>query len=134
MKKPLKNATFLSIFFLCEIFSITTPKLMNSAFANIHTAGRPPQTAPAPHTFNTWLSGKGAPSNNLGNNGDFYLDLQNIYFYGPKSNGHWPISGVALKGTAGPTGLTGISGKMVRLDLPVQLDRSEEHTSELQSH
>src|SRR5262249_27183072 len=49
------------------------------------------------------LNGSGAPSNSLGNNGDFYLDTAsaNQNLYGPKAGGVWPGSPVALKGSNG---------------------------------
>lgn len=38
-----------------------------------------------------WISGTGAPSNGTGQNGDFYLDTNDIgVYYGPKASGMWP--------------------------------------------
>ena len=45
---------------------------------------------------NQILSGSGAPSSSLGNNGDFYVDLAGV-FYGPKTSGSWG-AGVGLIG------------------------------------
>ena len=44
------------------------------------------------------LSGSGAPSSGLGNDGDFYLDLVTDTLYGPKAGGVWPGSGTSLIG------------------------------------
>jgi len=59
---------------------------------------------------NTILSGAGVPSAKLGLNGDFYLDINSMNFYGPKKNNLWPIP-ISLKGTAGPVGPSGVDGK-----------------------
>lgn len=39
---------------------------------------------------NTWLSGTGTPANNVGYNGDYYLDTQNRSIY-KKENGQWSL-------------------------------------------
>ncbi|MEO6977358.1 MAG: hypothetical protein ABI113_03235, partial [Mucilaginibacter sp.] len=44
----------------------------------------------------TILNGTGAPANTLGNNGDFYLDVNTYLLYGPKASGAWG-AGVSLK-------------------------------------
>jgi hypothetical protein len=49
-----------------------------------------------PPAANTLLNGKGAPSKQLGNKGDFYIDVTTFTMYGPKSNNSWP-SGVSLR-------------------------------------
>jgi len=59
---------------------------------------------------NTILSGTGVPSAKLGLNGDFYLDIKSMNFYGPKKNNLWPIP-ISLKGTTGPVGPSGVDGK-----------------------
>jgi len=58
---------------------------------------------------NQILSGMGAPSENLGNIGDYYLDLSNTNLYGAKTAQGWgtPIS---LKGIQGDKGDTGVKG------------------------
>jgi hypothetical protein len=48
---------------------------------------------------NTILSGSGAPDNLLGNNGDFYLDLNTYEMYGPKTSGIWPLPPYPLQGS-----------------------------------
>lgn len=50
----------------------------------------------------TVLSGQGAPSNTLGANDDFYLDLTTYALYGPRTNGAWPTPPTSLIGPAGP--------------------------------
>lgn len=36
------------------------------------------------------LSGGGAPSSDLGERGDFYLDVKGLVLYGPKTTNGWP--------------------------------------------
>lgn len=57
---------------------------------------------------NTIRSDFGPPSNALGINGDFYIDLATTprNLYGPKGGGVWP-SPVSMGGPAGPTGAAG---------------------------
>lgn len=55
------------------------------------------------------LHGSGAPSNDIGTDGDSYMNDDNGYFYGPKANGLWP-SGYSLKGNTGDRGLDGAPG------------------------
>jgi hypothetical protein len=59
---------------------------------------------------NTVLSGVGVPSTKLGLNGDFYIDIKSINFYGPKANNRWPLP-ISLKGATGPVGPSGVDGK-----------------------
>ena len=56
--------------------------------------------------INTVLNGKGAPSNTLGINGDFYIDTRSLLLYGPKASGKWPLP----SNLQGPTGAAGASG------------------------
>jgi hypothetical protein len=71
-------------------------------------------------TVNTIRSGAGAPSNSLGNNGDFYIDTKTLNLYGPKVKGLWKLA-VSLRpkeasvvtpivGETGATGATGSQG------------------------
>jgi hypothetical protein len=57
--------------------------------------------------INTILNGKGAPSNALGINGDFYIDTRSLLISGPKTNGKWPSS----RSLQGANGVNGIDGK-----------------------
>jgi len=41
-------------------------------------------------------SGSGAPTDNIGADGDFYLDTSTSTLYGPKTDGKWPSSGVTM--------------------------------------
>jgi hypothetical protein len=59
---------------------------------------------------NTILSGAGVPAVKLGLNGDFYIDLKSMNFYGPKKNNRWPLP-ISLKGTTGSVGPSGVDGK-----------------------
>ncbi len=63
----------------------------------------------------TVLSGKGAPSAFIGEEGDFYIDLNSYRIYGPKKNDSWSaevdlVGPAGLQGPAGPTGPSGASG------------------------
>lgn len=61
---------------------------------------------------NQILSGIGAPVENLGNVGDYYLDLSNTNLYGAKTAQGWgtPISLKGIQGDKGDTGATGEKG------------------------
>ncbi len=48
----------------------------------------------------TILNGTSNPSNNIGSNGDFYINTSTSYFFGPKNNGIWP-QGISLIGPSG---------------------------------
>ncbi len=56
------------------------------------------------------LHGDGAPSNLIGDNGDFYIDTSNAKLYGPKDNSEWPEQGTSLVGPQGPQGEKGLTG------------------------
>ena len=71
---------------------------------NSHAAGR------ASDVVNTIRSGSGVPSASLGNDGDFYIDLKSMNFYGPKKNKRWPLP-ISLRGPVGATGPSGVDGK-----------------------
>lgn len=71
----------------------------------VQAAGRTGNTV-----TNTILSGAGVPAVKLGLNGDFYVDIKSMNFYGPKKNNLWPIP-ISLKGTTGPVGPSGVDGK-----------------------
>lgn len=70
-----------------------------------HSAGREVVAA-----ANTVKSGSGVPSTKVGINGDFYIDLNTMNFYGPKKNKRWPLP-TSLRGPAGPVGPSGVDGK-----------------------
>ena len=59
--------------------------------------------------INTVLNGKGAPSNTLGINGDFYIDTRSLLISGPKKNGKWPVAR-SLQGANGTNGTDGRNG------------------------
>ena len=71
---------------------------------NTNAAGR------ATDVVNTIRSGNGVPSTSLGNDGDFYIDLKSMNFYGPKKNKLWPLP-ISLRGPVGATGPSGADGK-----------------------
>ena len=73
--------------------------------ANVIAAGR----ANAAVT-NTIRSGNGVPAASLGIDGDFYIDLKTMNFYGPKANKRWPIP-TSLRGPTGAVGPSGVDGK-----------------------
>jgi hypothetical protein len=53
-----------------------------------------------------------APSNAIGIDGDFYIDMKNLNIYGPKMKSKWPAA-VSLKGTNGTDGKSGTDGKTI---------------------
>ena len=59
---------------------------------------------------NLLLAGAGTPSNLIGNNGDFYLNVTTNSTFGPKANNAWPSTGVTVVGSNGATGATGAAG------------------------
>ena len=58
---------------------------------------------------NTVLSGIGTPSNAVGIDGDYFIDIKNLNIYGPKMKKKWPKA-VSLKGSNGSAGADGKSG------------------------
>lgn len=52
------------------------------------------------------MSGGSDPNASIGINGDFYLNLNSKYLFGPKANGVWP-AGFSIVGPTGATGPTG---------------------------
>ena len=60
--------------------------------------------------INTVLNGKGAPSNTLGINGDFYIDTRSLLISGPKTKGKWPVAR-SLQGASGTNGTDGTDGR-----------------------
>ncbi len=58
---------------------------------------------------NTLLSGTTDPSNSIGNNGDYYINLSTYALFGPKASGAWE-TGVSLIGDTGPVGPQGATG------------------------
>ena len=73
--------------------------------ANVIAAGRANAAA-----TNTIRSGNGVPAVSLGIDGDFYIDLKTMNFYGPKANKRWPIP-TSLRGPTGAAGPSGVDGK-----------------------
>jgi len=80
------------------------PMASADAVAKPKAAGRTAASIP-----NTILSGVGAPSNAVGIDGDFYIDVKNSNIYGPKMKKKWPAA-VSLKGSNGSNGTDGKSG------------------------
>ena len=74
-------------------------------------AATKPKTAGRSSTavINTVLNGKGAPSNALGINGDFYIDTRSLLISGPKTKGKWPAAR-SLQGANGTNGTDGRNG------------------------
>ena len=83
--------------------------LIISANSVINASAAGPAISTASQVVNTILSGKSAPAVSLGKNGDFYIDVQQLTFYGPKKNGLWP-AGISLKGSDGKNGIDGKNG------------------------
>lgn len=91
---------------LLLILSIST-----SLSIPIASAATKPKAAGRASTavINTVLNGKGAPSNNLGINGDFYIDTRSLLISGPKASGKWPTAR-SLQGANGTNGTDGRNG------------------------
>ena len=83
---------------------LATPTYAETPAKKLHAAGRAIATS-----TNTIRNGKGAPSNSLGIDGDFYIDTLKFNLYGPKANGIWPAP-VSLRGPAGADGAAGKPG------------------------
>ena len=75
------------------------------------TAATKPKAAGRSSTavINTVLNGKGAPSNTLGINGDFYIDTRSLLISGPKKSGKWPVAR-SMQGSNGTNGTDGRNG------------------------
>ena len=83
------------------------------------------------------LTGVGAPSNSLGENGDTYIDKNAAMIYGPKTNGLWgnptsfggpaggqgPAGPAGATGPTGPTGASGANGLGLMNDLPTSFQQ-----------
>ncbi len=83
---------------LALVITLTNPPISHSAGREVVAAA------------NTVKSGSGVPSTKVGINGDFYIDLNTMNFYGPKKNNRWPLP-ISLRGPAGPVGPSGVDGK-----------------------
>ena len=83
---------------LALLITLINPPISNSAGREVVAAA------------NTVKSGSGVPSTKVGINGDFYIDLNTMNFYGPKKNNRWPLP-TSLRGPAGPVGPSGVDGK-----------------------
>ena len=99
-----KTISILTLAALAATASTATPSFASTPSKKVHMAGRAITTS-----ANTIRNGKGAPSNALGVDGDFYIDTLKLDFYGPKANGRWP-SPVSLRGPAGTNGADGKTG------------------------
>jgi hypothetical protein len=82
---------------------------MASADARVKpkAAGRTAASIP-----NTILSGTGKPSNTVGIDGDYFIDVKSMNIYGPKMKNKWPTA-ISLKGSNGVDGKSGSDGKLV---------------------
>ena len=93
---------------LIKIISIAlilcVPIASADAVTKPKAAGRTAASIP-----NTILSGVTPPSNAIGIDGDFYIDIKNLNIYGPKMKKKWPKA-VSLKGT---NGVDGVDGKTI---------------------
>ena len=99
-----KTISILTLAALAATASTATPSFASTPSKKVHMAGRAITTS-----ANTIRNGKGAPSNALGVDGDFYIDTLKLDFYGPKANGRWS-SPVSLRGPAGTNGADGKTG------------------------
>ena len=53
--------------------------------------------APGPRGYGL-ESGSGAPTSSVGRDGDFYVNIDNVFIYGPKANGVWPSEPIFIPG------------------------------------
>jgi len=99
-----RNRTIIEVFVTLLLTALISDMAIPiSAAANKpKSAGRTTSAIP-----NTILNGKGAPLNNLGIDGDFYLDTRSLQIYGPKKTGKWPLP----QSLQGPAGVPGVDGK-----------------------
>jgi len=72
-------------------------------------AGPQGPTGPAGANGSRIYAGGGPPPLATGNVGDYYLDRQGVYLYGPKTVSGWGVP-ISLRGPAGPAGPTGPVG------------------------
>lgn len=73
-------------------------------------------------------SGAGVPSGSIGVEGDFYIDLQNGRFYGPKvAPDEWPTSYISI---IGPPGEPGIVQEIVAGD-GIEVDSTDQSAPEI---
>jgi hypothetical protein len=96
---------FLVAISILLVSALASPAHAVSKSKNPSSAGR---TLPA--TINTILSGNGSPAATVGKDGDFYIDVRNSLFFGPKTRGRWPLP-ISLVGPSGSVGATGTPGK-----------------------
>jgi hypothetical protein len=99
-----RNRTIIEVFVTLLLTALISDMAIPiSAAANKpKSAGRTTSAIP-----NTILNGKGAPLNNLGIDGDFYIDTRSLQIYGPKKTGKWPLP----QSLQGPAGVPGVDGK-----------------------
>jgi len=99
-----RNRTIIEVFVTLLLTALISDMAIPiSAAANKpKSAGRTSSAIP-----NTILNGKGAPLNNLGIDGDFYIDTRSLQIYGPKKTGKWPLP----QSLQGPAGVPGVDGK-----------------------
>jgi hypothetical protein len=92
------KAKVIKAFIFAIVINVINPMAVQAAGRNTTAAA------------NTIRSGSGVPAASLGIDGDFYIDLKTMNFYGPKKSNRWPIP-TSLRGPAGATGPAGADGK-----------------------
>jgi len=102
----LKSKTF-ALKIIAAALIAAIPMTSAEAVTKPKAAGRTAASIP-----NTILSGVMAPSNAIGIDGDFYIDMKNLNIYGPKMKSKWPAA-VSLKGANGTDGKSGTDGKTI---------------------
>jgi len=102
----LKSKTF-ALKIIAAALIAAIPMASADAVTKPKAAGRTAASIP-----NTILSGVTAPSNAIGIDGDFYIDMKNLNIYGPKMKSKWPAA-VSLKGANGTDGKSGTDGKTI---------------------
>jgi len=101
-----KKSIAISLVIVATLYTtvLVPPSFAGAPSKILHRAGRALASS-----ANTIRNGKGAPSNSLGLDGDFYIDTLKLNIYGPKANGLWP-SPVSLRGPVGVDGKSGSNG------------------------
>ena len=97
---------------ICLVFTCCSTMLY-SCKKQVGLQGEPGKMGIPGPAGSTILSGTTAPGPTIGNTGDFYLNLSNSSFFGPKkADGSWGegFSMLGANGMAGPTGQNGNNG------------------------
>ena len=90
--------------------NVVGPTGANGAMGPTGPQGLVGPTGAAGANGSSLLNGSGEPAIGLGSSGDFYLDTDANYIYGPKTANGWG-AGTSIKGSTGAVGPTGPRGQ-----------------------